>query len=89
MNKYIIEFLGTLLLSAVIFSTDNYLAHGAALAAGLFLATSISGGIFIFNPAIATSMMVANKITQMDYILYIIVEVLGALAGFVLVKKIW
>jgi len=36
MNKYIIEFLGTLLLSAVIFSTDNYLAHGAALAAGLF-----------------------------------------------------
>jgi glycerol uptake facilitator-like aquaporin len=88
MNKYIIEFLGTFLLSAVIFSTDNYLAHGAALAAALFLGSSISDEIFIFNPAIATSMMVSNKITQRDYILYLIVEVLGALAGFVLVKKI-
>jgi glycerol uptake facilitator-like aquaporin len=87
MNKYIVEFLGTFLLSVVVFSTSNYLAHGAALAIGVFLGGSISGGMF--NPAIATSMMVANKITQMDYILYMIVEVLGALAGFVLVKKIW
>jgi glycerol uptake facilitator-like aquaporin len=87
MNKYIVEFLGTFLLSVVVFSTDNYLAHGAALAIAVFLGGAISGGMF--NPAIATSMMVANKITQMDYILYIIVEVLGALAGFVLVKKIW
>ena len=87
MNKYIVEFLGTFLLSVVVFSTSNYLAHGAALAIAVMLGGAISGGIF--NPAIATSMMVANKITQMDYILYIIVEILGALAGFVLVKKIW
>ena len=87
MNKYIVEFLGTFLLSVVVFSTDNYLARGAALAIAVFLGGAISGGMF--NPAIATSMMVANKITQMDYIYYIIVEVLGALAGFVLVKKIW
>jgi glycerol uptake facilitator-like aquaporin len=87
MNKYIVEFLGTFLLSVVVFSTSNYLAHGAALAIAVMLGGAISGGIF--NPAIATSMMVANKITQMDYILYIIVEVLGALAGFILVKKIW
>ena len=87
MNKYIVEFLGTFLLSVVVFSTSNYLAHGAALAIAVFLGGAISGGMF--NPAIATSMMVANKITQMDYILYIIVEVLGALAGFILVKKIW
>ena len=87
MNKYIVEFLGTFLLSVVVFSTDNYLAHGAALAIAVFLGGAISGGIF--NPAIATSMMVANKITQTDYILYLIVEILGALAGFVLVKKIW
>jgi glycerol uptake facilitator-like aquaporin len=87
MNKYIVEFLGTFLLSVVVFSTSNYLAHGAALAIAVFLGGAISGGIF--NPAIATGMMVANRITQMDYILYIIVEILGALAGFVLVKKIW
>jgi len=83
MNKYIIEFLGTFLLSAVVFSTTNSLAHGAALAIAVFL----GGGMF--NPAIATSMVVANKITQMDYIYIIIVEVLGALAGFVFVENIW
>ena len=87
MNKYIVEFLGTFLLSVVVFSTSNYLAHGAALAVAVFLGGAISGGMF--NPAIATSMVVANKITQMDYILYMIAEVLGALAGFLLVKKIW
>ena len=86
MNKYIVEFLGTFLLSVVVFSTSNYLAHGAALAIAVMLGGAISGGIF--NPAIATGMMVANRITQTDYILYIIVEILGALAGFVLVKKI-
>lgn len=85
MNKYIVEFLGTFLLSVVVFSTSNYLAHGAALAIAVMLGGAISGGIF--NPAIATGMMVANRITQTDYILYMIVEVLGALAGFVLVKK--
>jgi glycerol uptake facilitator-like aquaporin len=87
MNKYIVEFLGTFLLSVVVFSTSNYLAHGAALAIAVMLGGAISGGIF--NPAIATGMMVANRITQTDYILYIIVEILGALAGFALVKKIW
>jgi glycerol uptake facilitator-like aquaporin len=87
MNKYIVEFLGTFLLSVVVFSTSNYLAHGAALAIAVMLGGAISGGIF--NPAIATGMMVANRITQTDYILYIIVEILGALAGFMLVKKIW
>jgi len=87
MNKYVVEFLGTFLLSVVVFSTSNYLAHGAALAIAVLLGGAISGGIF--NPAIATGMMVANRITQRDYILYMIVEVLGALAGFVLVKKIW
>jgi hypothetical protein len=32
MNSYIIEFLGALLLSFVVFSTGNYLAIGAILA---------------------------------------------------------
>ena len=32
MNKYLVEFLGTLFLVFVIFATGNYLAIGAALA---------------------------------------------------------
>jgi glycerol uptake facilitator-like aquaporin len=85
MNKYIVEFLGTLLLSFVIFSTGNYLAIGAALAIAVLLGGAISGGAF--NPAIAFGLMAAKKITQMDFILYTIAEILGALAGFWLVKK--
>jgi glycerol uptake facilitator-like aquaporin len=86
MNKYVVEFLGTLLLSFVIFATGNYLAIGAALAIGVLLGGAISGGAF--NPAIAFGLMVAKKITQTDFILYTIVEILGALAGFWLSKTI-
>ena len=87
MNKYVVEFLGTLLLSFVIFATGNYLAIGAALAIGVLLGGAISGGAF--NPAIAFGLMVAKKITQTDFILYTIVEILGALAGFWLSKTIF
>ena len=86
MNKYVVEFLGTLFLSFVIFATGNYLAIGAALAIGVLLGGAISGGAF--NPAIAFGLMVAKKITQTDFILYTIVEILGALAGFWLSKSI-
>ena len=86
MNKYVVEFLGTLFLSFVIFATGNYLAIGAALAIGVLLGGAISGGAF--NPAIAFGLMVAKKITQTDFILYTIVEILGALAGFWLSKTI-
>jgi glycerol uptake facilitator-like aquaporin len=86
MNKYVVEFLGTLLLSFIVFATGNYLAIGAALAIGVLLGGAISGGAF--NPAIAFGLMMAKKITQMDFIIYTIVEILGALAGYLLVKKI-
>jgi len=86
MNKYIVEFLGTLLLSFVVFGTGNYLAIGAALAIAVLLGGAISGGAF--NPAIAFGMMVAKKLSQKDFILYTIFEILGAATGFWLSKTI-
>jgi glycerol uptake facilitator-like aquaporin len=86
MNKYLVEFLGTMLLAFVIFATGNYLAIGAALALAVFLGGAISGGAF--NPAIAFSLFAAKKISGNDLVIYIIVEALGALAGFYLSKKI-
>ena len=41
MNYYLVEFLGTLFLSFVIFATGNYLAIGAALAVAVLLAGSV------------------------------------------------
>jgi aquaporin Z len=80
MTKYLVEFLGTMLLVFVIFATGNWLAIGAALALAVYLGGAISGGAF--NPAVAISLYSAGKIAKSDVVPYVIVEILGALAGF-------
>jgi len=80
MTKYLVEFLGTMFLVFVIFATGNWLAIGAALALGVYLGGAISGGAF--NPAVAISLYSAGKIAKADVVPYIIVEILGGLAGF-------
>ena len=84
MNKYLVEFLGTLFLVFVVLATGNYLAIGAALAIGVMVGGSISGGAF--NPAVAISLLYAGKIARSDLIPYIVAEVAGGLAGFELFK---
>ena len=85
MNKYIIEFLGTLFLMFVILATGNWAAIGAALAIAVLLGGAISGGAF--NPAVAISLYASGKLSQADLIPYIIVEILGALAAFYAYKN--
>ena len=85
MNKYLVEFLGTMFLMFVIFATGNWAAIGAALAVAALLGGAISGGAF--NPAVAISLYAAGKIPQSDLIPYIIVEILGALGAFYVYKK--
>lgn len=86
MNKYFVEFLGTTLLSFIIFYTNNWIAIGAILAICVLLGGAISGGAF--NPAIAIAMYNAGKIPKNDLMPYIILEILGALAGFYAYKQI-
>jgi aquaporin Z len=86
MNKYIVEFLGTLFLVFVILATGNYLAIGAALAIAVLLGGAISGGAF--NPAVAIVLLVSGKIPSKDIIPYIVAEIAGALAAFQLVKLV-
>ena len=86
MNKYIVEFLGTLLLVFVIFATGNYLAIGSALAVAVLLGGAISGGSF--NPAVTIAMMYSGKLPRSDLIPYIVAEIAGGLAGFELCKMI-
>jgi glycerol uptake facilitator-like aquaporin len=82
MQQYLIEFLGTLFLVTVIFVTGNYLAIGAALAIAVLLGGAVSGGAF--NPAVAVSLYTAGKISLNDAVMYSLVEILGAIAGFTL-----
>ena len=86
MGRILVEFLGTMFLVFVIFATGNYLAICAALAIAVFLGGPISGGAF--NPAVAISLYGAGKLAKTDLIPYIIVEILGGLAGFVLSKNV-
>ena len=80
MNKYIVEFLGTMFLVFVIFATGNWFAIGAALAIAVLLGGPISGGSF--NPAVTISLYSAGKLAKDDVLPYIIVEILGGLAAF-------
>lgn len=84
MNKYIVEFLGTLFFVFVIFATGNYLAIGAALAIAVLLGGPISGGAY--NPAVSIAMLYAGKMPRSDLIPYIVAQVAGALAAFELYK---
>jgi aquaporin Z len=85
MNKYLVEFLGTLFLVFVIFATGNWAAIGVGLAIPVLLGGPISGGAF--NPAVAISLYAAGKLSKADLVPYIIVEILGALAAFYLYKN--
>jgi aquaporin Z len=86
MNKYLVEFLGTLFLMFVILATGNYLAIGAALAVAVLLGGAISGGAF--NPAVAIGLMYTGKIPRSDLIPYIVAQVAGALVAVELVKLV-
>jgi len=85
MNKYLVEFLGTMFLVFVIFATGNWLAIGAALGVAVLLGGPISGGAF--NPAVAISLYSAGKLAKPDVLPYIIAEILGGLAAFHLYKN--
>jgi len=85
LNKYLVEFLGTMFLVFIIFATGHYLAIGGALAIIAFLGGPISGGAY--NPAVALALYNGGKIMKTDLVPYIIVEILGGLAGYEAYKR--
>ena len=86
MNKYIVEFLGTLFLVFIILTTGNYLAIGAALAVATLIGASISGGAF--NPAVTVVLFANGKLACGDVIPYIVAELAGGLAALQLFRLI-
>ena len=79
MNKYLVEFLGTLFLMFIILATNNYLAIGSALALSVLMGGAISGGAF--NPAVALALMYMGKLPTKDLIPYIVAQISGALVA--------
>jgi len=88
MKKYIAEFLGTLVL--VLFGTGiavvsggdlvaTSLAFGLAIVACAYVIGNISG--CHVNPAVSLAMLISKKLSVKDFIIYVISQILGAIAG--------
>ena len=86
MNKYLVEFLGTMFLTFVIFATGNWFAIGMALAIAVLLGGPISSGAF--NPAVTIALYNAGKIEKSNLIPYCIVQILGGITGFYAYKQV-
>ena len=86
MNKFLVEFLGTLFLLYVILATNNALAIGAALAIAILVGGHISGGNF--NPTVSVMMVSAGKLPKNDLIPYVLAQVAGGLAALELFKRV-
>ena len=87
MQKYLVEFLGTLFLSFIVFAVGNWFAIGAALGIVVLIGGPISKGSF--NPAITLALFYDGKISKTDVIPYIVVEILGGIVAFFIYKKIY
>ena len=85
MNKFVVEFLGTMFFLYVILASGNPLAIGLALAVAIMVGGKISGGNF--NPAVSVMMVAAGKLKKADLLPYIVAQVAGGLAALELHKK--
>lgn len=79
MNAYVVEFLGTLLLTFVVLTTGNWLAVGSALAIAVLLSTDISSGSF--NPAVTLALAFDGRVSQNEVLRTITAQVAGAIAA--------
>lgn len=86
MQKYIVEFFGTILFVYIILSTGNALAIGATLALLMLLMGEISGGYV--NPAVSIVMAAAGKLPTTDLVPYCIAQILGGLVALEIYKRV-
>ena len=86
MNKYVVEFLGTLFFLYVILATGEPLAIGLALVVAIMLGGKISGGNF--NPAVSVMMAAAGKLKMHDLLPYVVAQIAGGLAALELHRRV-
>jgi len=95
-RKAVAEFVGTLVLV--------FVACGvAALTGGSFVATALAFGLSIvamaftigkvsgchINPAVSLAMLISKKISFVDFLVYVLAQILGALAGAALLELVF
>jgi glycerol uptake facilitator-like aquaporin len=86
LNKYLVEFLGSLFFIYIILATGNAIAIGSALAIAIMVGGPISGGMF--NPAVSIAMVAAGRLSSSDLVPYILAQVAGGLVALELFKRV-
>jgi glycerol uptake facilitator-like aquaporin len=87
MLNLIVEFLGTMLISFVLFSSGgNYVAIGVTLSIAILLGKRVSEAAY--NPAIAIALFYAKKLSVTELVPYIIAEIAGGVAGYEVFKML-
>jgi len=86
LNKYLVEFLGTLFFVYIILATGNAIAIGAALAIAVMITGTISGGHI--NPAVSVAMVAAGKLSSSELLPYILAQIGGGLVALELFKRV-
>ena len=86
MNKYLVEFLGTMFFLYVILATGSAIPIGLALAVAIMVGGKISGGNY--NPAVSIMMVAAGKLPKSDLVPYIVAQVAGGLVALELIKRV-
>jgi glycerol uptake facilitator-like aquaporin len=84
LQKYLVEFLGSLFFIYVILATGSPIAIGAALALAIIVGGEISGANF--NPAVTVVMAAARKMPLSDVAPYIISQIAGGMVALELFK---
>lgn len=86
-DKYLAEFLGTmLLLTCILASSGNSIVVGAALAVAVYFSASISGGHI--NPAVSLAMYVNKKLSLQDLLMYAAVQLAGGVSAVFLYNAV-
>ena len=86
MDKYLVEFFGTMLIVYVYLVTGDALAIGAALAVAILVGSKISGGNF--NPVVTLVMGASGRQSTSETFPYIMSQFLGGLVALELTKRI-
>ena len=73
MQKYLVEFVGTLFFLFTILATGNPLAIVSALYIAIMLGGHVSGGHF--NPAVSIMMSFSGKLSKKDLPLYLLSQI--------------
>lgn len=85
MGKYLTEFIGTFFLVFTVACTVTKneplaaLAIGSVLMVMVYMGGHISGGHY--NPAVSLAVLIRGKVSVIDFILYIVVQMLGAICA--------